>query len=32
MLDIVFLAATALFVVMAILYVRACERLGGTKS
>jgi hypothetical protein len=32
MLDIVFLAATALFVVMAILYVRACERLKGTKS
>ncbi len=32
MLDIVFLAATALFVVMAILYVCACERLKGTKS
>jgi hypothetical protein len=32
MLDIVFLAATALFVVMAILYVRVCERLRRTKS
>ena len=32
MLDIVFMAATALFVVAAILYVRACERLKGTKS
>jgi hypothetical protein len=27
MLDIVFLAATALFVGVAILYVRGCERL-----
>jgi len=27
MLDIIFLAATALFVGIAILYVRACERL-----
>jgi hypothetical protein len=27
MLDIVFIAATALFVGIAILYVRACERL-----
>jgi hypothetical protein len=27
MLDIVFIAATALFVEVAILYVRACERL-----
>ncbi len=31
MLDIVFMAATALFVVAAILYVRVCERLRGTK-
>lgn len=27
MLDVVFIAATALFVGLAILYVRACERL-----
>jgi hypothetical protein len=27
MLDIIFLAATALFVAVAILYVRGCERL-----
>jgi len=27
MLDIIFLAATALFVGVAILYVRGCERL-----
>jgi len=32
MLDIVFMAATALFVVVAILYVRGCEKLRGTKS
>lgn len=32
MLDIVFIAATALFVIVAIGYVRLCERLGGTKS
>ncbi len=31
MLDFVFLGATALFIVMAILYVRACERLKGAK-
>lgn len=31
MLDLVFFGATALFVVMAILYVRACERLKGAK-
>jgi len=27
MLDLVFVAATGVFVVMAVLYVRACERL-----
>jgi hypothetical protein len=27
MLDTIFIAATALFVVVAILYVRACERM-----
>ena len=27
MLDAIFIAATALFVVVAILYVRACEQL-----
>lgn len=27
MLDTIFIAATVLFVVVAILYVRACERL-----
>jgi len=27
MLDVVFVGATALFVVIAILYVRGCERL-----
>lgn len=32
MLDIVFIAATALFVLIAVWYVRLCERLGGTKS
>jgi hypothetical protein len=31
MLDIIFLAAMVLFVVAAILYVRACERMGGAK-
>ena len=31
MLDIVFLAATALFVAVAILYVRACEGLRKNK-
>jgi len=32
MLDIVFVGATALFVIVAILYVRACERMRGAKS
>ena len=32
MLDLIFIAATALFVVIAVSYVRLCERLGGTKS
>jgi hypothetical protein len=32
MLDMVFIAATALFVVVAILYVYACERIRGAKS
>jgi len=27
MLDIIFIAATAVFVVVAVLYVRGCERL-----
>ena len=31
MLDLVFLGATALFVAVAILYVRACERMRGAK-
>jgi hypothetical protein len=31
MLDIIFLAATALFVCVAILYVRGCERLDRSK-
>ena len=31
MLDLVFLGATTLFVVATILYVRACERMRGTK-
>jgi hypothetical protein len=29
MLDIIFILATALFFAVAILYVRACERLGS---
>jgi len=28
MMDLIFIAATALFVVVAILYVYTCERLG----
>jgi hypothetical protein len=28
MMDLIFIAATALFVVVAILYVYGCERLG----
>ena len=32
MLDIIFLAATALFVAAAILYVYACEKMRGAKS
>lgn len=32
MLDLIFIAATAVFVVLAILYVRLCERLRSTKS
>ena len=32
MLDLIFIAATVLFVVVAVCYVRLCERLGGTKS
>jgi hypothetical protein len=32
MLDLIFIAAMAVFVVIAILYVRMCERLRGTKS
>ena len=32
MLDIIFIAATGFFVIVAILYVRACERLRGIKS
>jgi hypothetical protein len=31
MLDIVFIAATALFFVIAVLYVRGCERLKQEK-
>jgi hypothetical protein len=31
-LDIIFLAVTALFFAIGVLYVRACEKLGGTKS
>jgi hypothetical protein len=31
MLDIIFLVATALFVGVAILYVRGCERLDRSK-
>ena len=31
MLDLVFIAATALFVIVGILYVRGCEKLRGTK-
>ncbi len=32
MLDLFFIGATAVFVVVAILYVRACERMRGAKS
>ena len=32
MLDVIFIAATGLFVVVGILYMRACEKLRGTKS
>jgi hypothetical protein len=31
MLDIIFIAATALFFVIAVLYVRGCERLKQEK-
>lgn len=32
MLDIIFIGATALFVIVAVLYVRACDKLRGAKS
>jgi hypothetical protein len=32
MLDFIFIASTLLFVVVAILYVGACEKLRGRKS
>jgi hypothetical protein len=32
MLDLVFIAAIALFVIVGSLYVRGCEKLRGTKS
>ncbi len=32
MLDLIFLAAIVVFVALSIVYVRACERLRGTKS
>ena len=32
MLDSIFIGSSFLFVVVAILYVRACEKLKGTKS
>ena len=31
MLDIIFIGATALLVVVAVLYLRACAKLGGAK-
>jgi dolichyl-phosphate-mannose--protein O-mannosyl transferase len=31
MLDIIFIGATALFVIVAVFYVRACEKLRGAK-
>jgi hypothetical protein len=30
--DTIFIVATAVFFALAILYVRACEKLRGTKS
>ncbi len=30
--DLIFIATTALFVALGILYVHACEKLRGTKS
>jgi hypothetical protein len=30
--DAIFIVATAIFFALAILYVRACEKLRGTKS
>lgn len=32
MLDLVFIAATALFVTLGIAYVHACDKLKGSKS
>jgi len=32
MLDFIFIAATAIFVIAGILYVHGCEKLRGTKS
>jgi hypothetical protein len=32
MMDLIFIAATALFVAVAILYVYACERLGQERK
>ena len=32
MLDLIFVAGTALFVIVGILYVRGCEGLRGKKS
>jgi hypothetical protein len=31
MLDIIFIGATALFVIVAMLYVKACDQLRGEK-
>lgn len=31
MLDIIFIGATALFVIVAVLYVKACDKLRGEK-
>jgi hypothetical protein len=31
MLDIIFIGATALFVIVAVFYVRACEKQGRAK-
>jgi hypothetical protein len=32
MLDLIFITGTGFFVIAGILYVRACEKLRGTKS